>query len=151
MGKNKQYQVSGTRKALYYGGMALTVIGVILFVLPIFRVFFQFGASDPGDSMMRSFLRAPLGWLMIAAGQIMMKVGRGGLAGSGVLLDPEKARTDLEPFARQGGGMLSDALEEVEALKARDIIKVRCPACQALNEEQARFCSQCGQALIKES
>lgn len=32
-------------------------------------------------------------------------------AGSGVILDPEKAKEELEPFSRMAGGMVKDALD----------------------------------------
>jgi hypothetical protein len=28
-----------------------------------------------------------------------------------------------------------------------EVVKVRCPACRALNEENARFCHQCGKPM----
>ena len=41
-----------------------------------------------------------------------MNLGRRGLAGSGAILDPGRARTDLEPWSRMAGGMAKDALDE---------------------------------------
>jgi hypothetical protein len=35
-----------------------------------------------------------------------------GLAGSGVKLDPEEARRDVEPWSRMTGGVLKDAMDE---------------------------------------
>ena len=52
------------------------------------------------------------------------------------------------------GGMLSDALSEVDVLKNRSssaaapAVKVRCPHCKALNDESDKFCGQCGRALV---
>jgi rRNA maturation endonuclease Nob1 len=54
-----------------------------------------------------------------------------------------------------GGGILQDALSEVEvAKKAEELlhapvpqIKLRCQKCQALNDEHAKFCNQCGSAI----
>lgn len=141
--KSKNYQVSEGRKTLYYLGMGLAVLGGILFI----SFFFTSLSSDPWSGP--SFGTPVAGFVMILVGTILMGIGRLGLAGSGVILDPEKAREDLEPFARQGGGMLSDALEEVEPLKSLggEVIRVRCPHCKALNEEDARFCNQCGKAV----
>ncbi len=84
-----------------------------------------------------------------------MNVGARGAAGSGLVLNPEGARKDLEPWSRMAGGVAQDALSEVgvakkleEGLgKAAPEVKVRCPKCQALNDEKARYCSQCGTAL----
>jgi rRNA maturation endonuclease Nob1 len=53
-----------------------------------------------------------------------------------------------------GGGIMSDALDEVGVVKkfeqkidAPPQIKVRCRGCQALNDETAKFCSQCGAGM----
>jgi len=35
-----------------------------------------------------------------------------GAAGSGIVLDPERAREDVEPWARMAGGVVKDALDE---------------------------------------
>ena len=71
------------------------------------------------------------------------------------MLDPERAREDLEPWSHMGGGMVQDALSEVNVVKKLEDrldggapqVKVRCRACQALNDEAAKFCNQCGAAL----
>lgn len=139
----KKYQVSEGRKTLYYLGMGLAVLGVILF----FSAFFTGMSADPWDQT--GFGTPIAGFAMIFIGSILMGIGRLGLAGSGVVLDPEKAREDLEPFSRQGGGMLSDALDEVDLFKpsAEQVIKVRCTQCEALNDEHAKYCSQCGKPI----
>lgn len=41
-----------------------------------------------------------------------MRLGRMGLAGSGMVLDPEGARRDVEPWARMAGGVVKDAIDE---------------------------------------
>jgi hypothetical protein len=41
-----------------------------------------------------------------------MRLGRAGVAGSGLKLDPQDARRDLEPWSRMTGGMLKDTLDE---------------------------------------
>ena len=42
----------------------------------------------------------------------MTSIGRMGLAGSGIKLDPEEARRDVEPWARMSGGVVKDAMDE---------------------------------------
>lgn len=49
---------------------------------------------------------------LFIAGGILVGIGRRGLAGSGIVLDPKQARKDLKPWAKMGGGILKDALEE---------------------------------------
>jgi hypothetical protein len=88
-------------------------------------------------------------------GGIVMKIGARGAAGSGLVLDPERARRDLEPWSRMGGGLVQDALSEVNVVKKLEEgtiaiqpqVKVRCQKCQGLNYESAKFCNQCGAAI----
>jgi rRNA maturation endonuclease Nob1 len=76
------------------------------------------------------------------------------------VLDPQRSRKDLEPWSRAAGGMTDDALDEIELAKklgkkldeptaaaAEPVVKVRCRGCSALNDEKAKFCSQCGAAM----
>ena len=112
-------QVSAGRKGAYYFGMVLTGVGVLLFLSVFVSVAMRVGrpvdfggrASDmiDGGGMM---LRAVSGMIMIVVGRGLMRLGRVGLAGSGIVLDPEQARTDVEPWARMAGGVVSDALDE---------------------------------------
>ena len=44
---------------------------------------------------------------LVVVGQMMRRVAARGLAGSGVLLDPEQAREDLEPYSRMAGGIVA--------------------------------------------
>jgi hypothetical protein len=91
------------------------------------------------------------GILLCWLGAFLMRLGSAGLRGSGVILDPQGARQDLEPFSRASGGMLQDALEEVSAVgqlgQPQAVVKVKCRSCNTLNAENAKFCNQCGQVL----
>lgn len=108
--------VSSERKTLYYLGMALMVIGLVVFVSIFFSGFAMMSQDpfSPGYNPGAVFLRAPIGIGLILVGRLMMNSGARGLAGSGVVLDPEQAREDMEPWARMGGGMLRDALDEAD-------------------------------------
>ncbi|MBI5834520.1 MAG: zinc ribbon domain-containing protein [Armatimonadetes bacterium] len=119
-------QVSPERKKLYRAGQVLCVVGVLLFMLGGGR-----------------------GIFLVMIGMGLMAVGAQGLAGSGLVLDPEQARADLEPWSRMTGGMVNDALSEVELVQkpAEPQVTVRCQQCHALNDEDAKFCKQCGQPL----
>jgi hypothetical protein len=73
-----------------------------------------------------------------------------GLARSGAMLDPEQAREDLEPYTRMVGGMVKDALEEVKpgaGEKPEKVIMIKCPACGKRNEDDSKFCQECGKQL----
>src|SRR5262249_852674 len=116
----------------------------------------NFGNFDNFEDRARSEgFRSFGGIVLMMIGGFLMKVGAKGWAGSGMVLDPEKARKDVEPWSRMGGGVVQDALSEVEVVKKLEDrldspepqVKVRCQKCQALNDEAAKFCNQCGSAI----
>ena len=88
---------------------------------------------------------------LLILGGIVRGLASRGLAGSGVVLDPEKARDDLEPYTRMVGGMAKDALDEAGiALGDKEperVVMVKCQACGKLNQEDAKFCQECGQKM----
>ncbi|MCE5229745.1 zinc ribbon domain-containing protein [bacterium] len=157
----KQDEISEGRKFLYYLGGVIIVIGFLSF----FSVFIS-GAMHFGD--FRNFeargqsmaFRGFGGMFLIIVGAVIRGIGSMGLAGSGVVLDPAQARQDVKPWTKMAGGMVNDAVNEIEVVKdvvenlgehhdeaVREVVKVRCPKCKALNDEDANFCSQCGQAM----
>lgn len=117
----EQRQPSPERKKAYYAGMALMVAGFLCF-----GSCFVSGCLDSGrrDAFNPRFfadavseqhsmeVRAIIGMGLMIAGGFLRNAGRMGLAGSGIKLDPEEARKDVEPWARMGGGVLKDALDE---------------------------------------
>lgn len=149
--------LSPERKAAYYIGMTISAIGLLSFGSVFVSAALQFGSFDnfvaDGRSMM---MRAVVGVFLMILGSIVMSVGSRGLHGAGVLIDPEKQRRDVEPWSRMQGGMMDDALSEVKTLDKlaggsstapATLVKVRCRACNALNDETDKFCGQCGKPL----
>lgn len=111
----KRRRISGERRASYYIGLVLTVAGFLTFASVFVTAFTNFGKFDHFDDRMGGWwIRALLGMGMIIVGRILMSVGARGLAGSGVILDPERARRDVEPWSRMAGGMARDALDEAD-------------------------------------
>ncbi|WP_372846460.1 zinc ribbon domain-containing protein [Pontiella sp.] len=48
------------------------------------------------------------------------------------------------------GGMIKDVLHEADLNlggKPEKIIMLKCPACGTLNEENSKFCQECGQKI----
>ena len=137
--------------------MASAGFGFILFMSTFVTGIANFGNFDDfaGQARLEGF-RAIGGMILMIVGGIMMNVGARGLAGSGFVLDPEKARKDVEPWSRMGGGVVQDALSEVDVVKKLEDrldapepqIKVRCRKCHTLNDETAKFCNQCGAAPL---
>ena len=88
------------------------------------------------------------------AGSIVMNIGAKGAAGSGLLLDPEKAREDMKPFNEAKGGMINDVISNIDVIdqitnssETKEVIKIKCRSCGCLNDEDARFCKACGKEL----
>ena len=94
--------------------MALSVIGALLFASCFLTFALNFGnfGGNVEQGMKSGFLRAVIGFGFLGVGQFLMRVGRWGAAGSGIILDPEQTREDVEPWARMAGGVVKDALEE---------------------------------------
>lgn len=106
-------KISPERQGLYYFGMILSGIGLLLFLSTFVSFLSHFGDFTDFDDQVRSVgTRAFAGMICIGLGQFMLHLGRSGVAGSGLKLDPQEARRDLEPWSRMSGGMLRDTLDE---------------------------------------
>ncbi|HOK95602.1 MAG TPA: zinc-ribbon domain-containing protein [Anaerohalosphaeraceae bacterium] len=155
-------QISQERKSLYNAGLAVMIAGGCFFALPFLAVsalmaimVISFGKSQAGIPiwmpiagpivMFVSFI----GIALIVAGCVMRSIAARGTAGSGLVLNPEKAREDLKPWTGMAGGMVKDILEEadIKSAGARQTVMIRCPHCQKLNEEDSKFCQECGKSL----
>ena len=141
-------QISPERKTAYYCGMAIMILGGLLF----FSVFVT-GALNFGDfsnfeaDARSSMLRAVGGMALLILGAVISSVGARGLAGSGMVLDPEKAREDLKPYSRMAGGMVKDVLEEAEINlrgNPEKVVMIKCPTCGKHCEEDSHYCGECG-------
>ena len=130
-------QIPDSRRALYYIGIALMVIGGAVFVKfgllnvisssPAIETPSFSGSGFPSfspdgkpllqraqETMESSMQGALVGMGLAVIGAVLANIGRAGLAGSGVILDPRQAREDLEPWSRLQGGMVADALDEAK-------------------------------------
>ena len=143
--------VSPERKSAYYIGTAISVLGFLLFASVFVSFALNFGDFSHFDANVRSFaVRAFAGMALVVVGGFVRGVGERGLAGSGVILDPEQARQDLEPYARMAGGMVKDALDEADVHlggQPERVVMLKCPTCGKLNEEDSKFCQECGATL----
>ena len=103
--------ISDSRKGLYYLGMVLGAAGFLC----CFGAVASGGCGIAAGGMPHPGGIFPIffvGMFLFIAGGIRVGIGRRGLAGSGIVLDPKQARKDLKPWAKMGGGILKDALEE---------------------------------------
>lgn len=167
-------EIKKSRKVTYYIGMGMMILGFILFISVFFSfasVFNNFSNGfnsstyidsnfnapymgfNRGSSFGFSFTNPILGMILIIVGRIVMNIGAKGAAGSGLILDPEQSREDLKPFNEAKGGMINDVISNIDVVdkfvnpQEKEVIKVRCTNCKALNDEDAKFCKECGNAL----
>ncbi len=140
--------ISDERKAVFYIGMGLMLFGVLLFTSVFVTSAMHFGDFDNFEQNAKSsMLRAIGGMALMLLGAVLSSVGAMGLAGSGLALNPEKARRDLEPYSRMTGGMIKDVLEEADLNlggRSEKVIMLKCQSCGMLNEEDSKFCQECG-------
>ena len=147
------------RRTIYTVGLAMSGVGLLMFLSTFLTFAMHFGDFDNFQANARSdFTRAFGGMFLMIAGGAVAGVGARGVAGSGLVLDPERARQDLEPYARVSGQLSDAAFSEMHTVRealggiggrepAEPTVKVRCRSCQALNDEHAKFCNQCGAAV----
>ncbi len=148
-------EVSDERKGAYYLGSALMAIGGLLFFSVFVTGAMDFGNFDNFEEKTQSSgMRAIGGMALLFIGGIIRSIGARGLAGSGVILDPEQARSDLEPYIRMVGGMAKDAIDEADfdlgsklENRPEQIVVIKCRDCGKLNEEDSKFCQECGQPI----
>jgi hypothetical protein len=143
--------ISEERQMAYYLGGALMVIGGLLFFSVFITGAMNFGNFNNFEANARSSMfRAFGGMALLIIGGIIRGIGAKGLAGSGVVLDPDKARDELEPYSRMAGGMVKDAMDEAQINiggKPERVVMIKCPACSTLNTEDSTFCKACGRKL----
>ena len=150
-------EISPERKTAYYVGMGLSGFGGLLFCLPFMAIPLAMINAIPIHAAPVAFFFAFIGFALVAVGGVLMRIGRSGLAGAGVILDPNRARGEIEPFSRMAGGILKDKLDEAGLLdenglkfdrnatnSQEKIIMIRCQHCGKLNEEDSKFCQECG-------
>lgn len=144
-------KISPKRKAAYYAGMCISTIGLITFLSAILVFWSNFGVTSGFESTAKTIgLLAFAGVVLMVLGSSIGKIGAMGLSGSGLKLDPDQAREDLKPYSKMAGGMIGDALSEVNRVvetKVVEKIMVRCQKCKTPNDELAKFCNHCGASI----
>ncbi len=141
-------QISDERKFVFYLGAGMMLIGALLFASIFVSFALNFGDFTNFESRAKSSMfRAFAGMALLITGGFVRGIGARGLAGSGVVLDPAKARKDLEPYSRMVGGMVKDALGAANmqpGSASEKVVMIKCAGCGKLNEEDSKFCQQCG-------
>jgi len=60
----------------------------------------------------------------------------------------------LKPFNEAGGKMINDVISNIDVVdklvkpkEEKEIIKIKCRSCACLNDEDAKFCKNCGKEI----
>ncbi len=154
---------SEERKVLYYIGLFLTILGILIFFSTFFVMFDDIPSGRDlgsnflsfGDSMYSFAGRGFGGFIIISVGAILMNIGRANLR----ILAPEQTEEDLESWNRSRDEV-DDTLDKEDVVRGlttkpgssdnyreKIVVKVRCPFCRELNDEDARFCTKCGRTI----
>lgn len=144
-------RISKERKTAFYVGTGLMIVGFLSFASTFVTFAMSFGDFTDIESKTRSgMLRAFGGMGLMILGMFVRGIGARGLAGAGVVLDPDRARGELEPYSRMAGGMVKDALDEADidlGARSEKVVVIKCAACGKLNEDDSKFCQECGKPL----
>jgi hypothetical protein len=107
-------QIPPQRKAIFRLGQILALLGFVSFMSTFVSAALNFGDFSNFEADTRSMaLRAVGGMIMMIVGGGLITFGVAGAAGSMLTLDPEKARENLEPWARMSGGLKKAELDEM--------------------------------------
>jgi hypothetical protein len=146
-------KLKSSRKVTYYIGLGIIVLGIISFFIP-FLYTSGFMSNSFIEAGIPPFANSVIGIILIAVGSLVKEIGAKGTAGSGLLLDPDKAREDLKPFNEAKGGMINDVIRNIDIVddiansnQKQEVIKIKCRSCGSLNDEDAKFCKGCGKDL----
>jgi len=144
-------RISESRKTAFYIGSTIQVCGFLLFISVFVTAAMNFGDfSNFEEDARSSMYRGIGGMVLLIVGGLVRQVGARGLAGSGIVLNPDRARGEMEPYSRMAGGMVKDALDEADIDLGRSgstpakVVMIRCSSCRKLNEEDSKFCQECG-------
>lgn len=141
-------QISTRRKVLYYGGGLLMVAGIGSFIF--YMGWGMLGGFEDHEFKERMPAVMLTSMAIAMVGGFLNVIGGKGLAGAGLILDPDRARKDLKPYSKMAGGMLEDALENrdlSQSVSPGETIKIRCRPCGWLNDEESNFCHECGKPI----
>jgi hypothetical protein len=127
------------------------IVGALLFASTFVTFIMNFGDFSNFESDSKSgMIRAFGGMVLLIVGGMVRGVGALGVAGSGVKLDPGQAKEELEPYSRMAGGMIKDVLDEANVnlgSQSEKIIMLKCTVCGKLNEDDSKFCQECGNKI----
>lgn len=136
------------RLTLRIAGFILVGLGAasLIFVLVSFAtVASPSSAGEPGDFIRNFILFGFGGMFLLAAGSFCLQVGFLKVAAD--IVSTETAGAVEHSSAALGRGLRQGGVGGMHSSSIREVIKVRCPSCGALDSEDAVYCSSCGDSM----
>jgi hypothetical protein len=145
---------STVRNTLRVVGPIIGGAGVLLIVIGIASFFMAFGGSEPPKYFWCAFLGMPLAFV----GGVMISYG---YMGKVMRYYAQEAAPPIKDTFNYMAHGTSDGVKTMAGAIGQGLreggfgaggaaqTQVRCHKCNALNQVEAKFCSQCGQAMAK--
>ncbi len=135
----------GQRLAIRIAGIVitLTAIALIAFVFSRFLSLFTTGGPPPDEFTQQ----IPLMFGLFALGGVCMLIGTFLLRLGFLRPFSEIVATEAEGALHSAGGSLGRGWRGDKQPQQSSEIRIRCRECGGLEDERAKFCSSCGEAL----
>ena len=138
----------GHRNLLYFAGIGLAAFGILLVILAVAGSVLRGGAAAGLTTLV---WRAAGGMSLTAIGLAVLTIGSRGTPGSAIDMqaeftdDPRSRRPAADEVADPFAGTLSgESATAVQEHPATDPETLVCHWCHAANDDEARYCDQCG-------
>ncbi len=116
-------------------GFSLAAVGLVVLLSACLIAVLRWGGIGKFQPNMQLVGFAAIGGIVFAgAGFVVMIIGSMGTLGAGIDMQPED---EVRKF---------DTIRERYTPETRELV-LCCVSCRSINEQQARFCNQCGTAL----
>ena len=146
-------ELSRERKKKYKAGAVLIFLGGLLFLSYFLDIiFFILNVDDARsafDETRNMWLRALLGMILMALGRMKQSRALTGLMKPNTNMDLEQYIEERKHLRKLKGKQLNDTLSEINLAKylGTPVIKIKCQNCSHLNDEEDKFCGDCGQKI----
>lgn len=160
-----EQQMTEIRRLVFAGGLVLIVFGTVFAIGSKFHIFnahpqapIHMPSSQPAATTTSKGTDTSLyvmDSVLILAGVMMMVYGRKGMAEAVPNPDPQQAKPKASwnsALDRAFEDAVSQSSNLMDVFQPKDtkstaVVKVRCLQCQSLNDENAKFCSECGKPM----
>jgi hypothetical protein len=158
-------QIAELRRLIYHIGVVLITLGFLMILGTLFHVFspgtrpaalpkLGKGAAVPASGGHDPALFI-LDGVVIIVGAVVMKLS-GSVTHKALLVEKQEAAPMIKPESVLPDSAIDDSLSAASTSgeivtpddqQPASIVKIRCLNCHTLNDESAKFCSECGNPM----